>query len=56
MKIMQASREDIKDIAALFTQCFQDSVLHHCGGRLPRPQAMGDVFSLVYEAEPEAAF
>ncbi len=56
MKIMQASREDIKDIAALFTQCFQDSVLHHCGGRLPRPQAMEDVFSLVYEAEPEAAF
>lgn len=42
-------------IAAMFTECFKESVLHHCGGRLPSPRAMEDVFTLVYQAEPEAA-
>lgn len=55
VSIENAIKEDISKIAALFTESFKDSVLHHCG-KLPRPQAMEDVFSLVYEAEPEAAF
>lgn len=55
MYIDQACRGDIPAIAAIFTAAFQDSVLHVCG-RLPRPQAMVDVFTLVYEAEPAAAF
>lgn len=54
--IGQAELIDIPVIAALFTENFQESVLHHCGGRLPNPQAMQDVFRLVYQAEPEAAF
>ncbi|MDF2875816.1 MAG: rimI: ribosomal-protein-alanine acetyltransferase [Sporomusa sp.] len=53
--ITRAQAADIADIAGLFTESFIDSVLHHCGGRLPKPQAMQDVFSLVYAAEPEAA-
>lgn len=56
MEIYNACKEDIKDIACLFTRCFADSVLHHCGGRYPKPQAMEDVFALVRDAEPEAAF
>lgn len=54
--ITRAEPGDIAGIAALFTQSFTDSVLHHCGGRLPKPQAMQDVFGLVYSAEPAAAF
>lgn len=54
-RIERATVADIPAIAALFTESFKDSVLHHCGGRLPKPQAMRDVFALVYEAEPEAA-
>lgn len=50
----QATPADIPAIAALFTVSFEESVLHHCG-RLPKPQAMEDVFALVYEAEPAAA-
>ncbi|MDR3592710.1 MAG: GNAT family N-acetyltransferase [Negativicutes bacterium] len=50
-----AKPDDIAAIAALFTESFKESVLHHCG-RLPKPQAMQDVFALVYQAEPEAAF
>lgn len=46
---------DVPAIAKLFTESFSDSVLHHCGGRLPKPQAMQDVFTLVYQAEPPAA-
>ncbi|MDF2569293.1 MAG: rimI: ribosomal-protein-alanine acetyltransferase [Sporomusa sp.] len=46
---------DVEGIARLFTESFIESVLHHCGGRLPNPQAMQDVFTLVYEAEPKAA-
>lgn len=53
--ITRAQTTDIEGIASLFTESFMDSVLHHCGSRLPKPQAMQDVFSLVYEAEPEAA-
>ncbi|SMC72523.1 GNAT family N-acetyltransferase [Sporomusa malonica] len=53
--ITRARAADIEGIACLFTESFIDSVLHHCGGRLPKPQAMQDVFSLVYAAEPEAA-
>lgn len=53
--IEQAKFTDIPVIAALFTESFKESVLHHCGGRLPKPLAMQDVFTLVYEAEPEAA-
>lgn len=51
-RIVHAEPEDIPAIAALFTECFKESVLHHCG-RIPKPQAMQDVFSLVYSAEPE---
>lgn len=51
----KAAERDIVSIAALFTDSFRDSVIHHCG-RLPRPQAMQDVFLLVYQAEPDAAF
>lgn len=54
--IEQARFEDIPIIAALFTESFKESVLHHCGGQLPKVQAMEDVFTLVYQAEPEAAF
>lgn len=54
--IEQARLKDISVIAALFTESFQESVLHHCGGRLPKSQAMQDVFTLVYQTEPEAAF
>lgn len=54
-RIERATTADVPAIAALFTESFKDSVLHHCGGKLPKPQAMRDVFSLVYEAEPEAA-
>ncbi|MBP2628345.1 MAG: GCN5-related N-acetyltransferase [Firmicutes bacterium] len=53
--IEQAKLSDIPVIAALFTVSFKESVLHHCGGRLPKPQAMQDVFTLVYQAEPRAA-
>ena len=53
--ITRAQPADIAAIARLFTESFLSSVLHHCGGRLPKPQAMEDVFSLVYAAEPEAA-
>ncbi|MEG6585199.1 GNAT family N-acetyltransferase [Dendrosporobacter sp. 1207_IL3150] len=52
--IDRANPSDIPAIAAVFTESFKESVLHHCG-RLPKPQAMQDVFTLVYEAEPEAA-
>lgn len=52
--IDRASPGDVPAIAALFTESFKDSVLHHCG-KLPKPQAMQDVFSLVQEAEPAAA-
>ena len=51
----QANKADIPAIAAIFTESFRESVLHHCG-RLPEPQAMEDVFTLVYEAEKTAAF
>lgn len=54
--IEQAKQADIPLIAALFTQSFKESVLHHCGGKLPQKQAMEDVFTLVYQAEPGAAF
>lgn len=53
--IKQATLSEIPLIAALFTISFKDSVLHHCGGHLPAPQAMEDVFTLVYQAEPRAA-
>ena len=53
--VERARVSDIPAIASLFIECFQESVLHHCGGRLPKPQAMQDVFTLVYQAEPEAA-
>ncbi|MBP2645536.1 MAG: rimI: ribosomal-protein-alanine acetyltransferase [Firmicutes bacterium] len=51
-----AKMADISAIASLFTESFKDSVLHHCGGKLPKPQAMRDVFLLVYQAEPTSAF
>lgn len=54
IKIQRAVAADIPAIAALFTASFKESVLHHCG-KLPKPQAMEDVFALVYEAEPDAA-
>lgn len=53
--LTRAARSDIPAIAAVFTESFYDSVIHHCG-HLPKPQAMEDVFGLVYEAEPDAAF
>ena len=53
--IMRARLNDVPAIAHLFTESFMDSVLHHCGGRLPKAQAMQDVFSLVYQAEPAGA-
>lgn len=52
--VEQAGNQDIPQIAALFTACFKESVMHHCG-KIPKPQAMQDVFSLVFETEPEAA-
>lgn len=54
-RIEGARPDDIAAIAALFTESFKESVLHHCG-KLPKPQAMQDVFALVYQAEPDAAF
>ena len=53
--IEQGKASHIPIIAAMFMECFKESVLHHCGGRLPHPKAMEDVFALVYQAEPEAA-
>ncbi len=53
--IEQGTMSHIPIIAALFMECFKESVLHHCGGRIPHPRAMEDVFTLVYQAEPEAA-
>lgn len=55
VRITPMRAEDIPAVAALFTAAFEASVLHHCGGQLPRPQAMQDVFRLVYQAEPAAA-
>lgn len=55
INIEQAGLADIPAIAALFTESFDESVRHHCGGLLPKPQAMQDVFTLVYQAEPQAA-
>ncbi|HEX2925282.1 MAG TPA: N-acetyltransferase [Ruminiclostridium sp.] len=55
IRVEQAGKNDIPQIAALFTSSFRESVLHHCG-KIPKPQAMEDVFSLVWEAEPAAAF
>lgn len=52
--IDQAKATDVPAIAALFLECFRESVLHHCG-KLPKPLAMQDVFTLVYTAEPQAA-
>lgn len=54
LSVERAKPDDIPAIAAVFTESFKESVLHHCG-RLPKPQAMQDVFQLVYEAEPQAA-
>ena len=54
--IARAKLEDVPTIAALFMESFAESVLHHCGGKMPKKQAMEDVFTLVYQAEPEAAF
>lgn len=54
ISIERAIKSDVPRIAELFTECFRESVIHHCG-KLPRPRAMQDVFTLVYEAEPEAA-
>jgi ribosomal protein S18 acetylase RimI-like enzyme len=54
VSVERAVPGDIPAIAAVFTTSFQESVLHHCG-RLPKPRAMQDVFTLVYEAEPQAA-
>ena len=56
ISIEQANDFDIPAIASIFTESFNESVRHHCGGLLPKPQAMQDVFTLVYEAEPKAAF
>jgi len=53
-EVRPAESADIPAIAAIFTESFKESVLHHCG-RLPKPQAMQDVFALVYQAEPDAA-
>ena len=53
--IEQAKLCHIPIIAELFTESFKESVLHHCGGRLPTTSAMQDVFTLVYQAEPSAA-
>ncbi len=53
--IERAKASDFVDIAALFTESFKTSMLHHCGGCLPKAKAMQDIFTLVYEAEPEAA-
>jgi len=55
ISIEQAKLSDISAIASLFTEGFHESVLHHCGGILPKPQAMQDVFTLVYQAELQAA-
>lgn len=55
VRIEQATLADVPAIAALFTESFKESVLHHCGGRLPKVKAMEDVFTLVYQAEPQAA-
>lgn len=52
--IEQGDLSHIPMIAALFMECFAESVLHHCGGRLPSPKAMEDVFTLVHLNEPEA--
>nr|WP_249030659.1 GNAT family N-acetyltransferase [Sporomusa acidovorans] len=52
---MRAQPADVPAIARLFTASFTESVLHHCGGRLPKPKAMEDVFALVCQAEPRAA-
>jgi len=54
MHVTRTVEANIKAIAALFTVCFYDSVIHHCG-KLPKPQAMEDVFTLVFRAEPAAA-
>lgn len=56
ISIEQVNGSDIPAIASIFTESFNESVRHHCGGLLPKPQAMQDVFTLVYEAEPQAAF
>jgi ribosomal protein S18 acetylase RimI-like enzyme len=56
ISIEQAKASDVPAIASIFTESFNESVRHHCGGLLPKPQAMQDVFTLVYEAEPQAAF
>jgi len=53
-RVERAQVADVPAVAALFTISFEESVMHHCG-RLPKPQAMEDVFALVYEAEPDAA-
>ncbi|MBP2636780.1 MAG: rimI: ribosomal-protein-alanine acetyltransferase [Firmicutes bacterium] len=53
--VVRAELADVPAMAKLFTESFIASVLHHCGGRLPKPQAMQDVFTLVYQAEPAAA-
>lgn len=47
--------EDVPAIASLFTKAFKKSVMHACG-KLPHTLAMEDVFTLVYRAEPKAAF
>ncbi len=49
-----AKREDIRQIAAIFTESFTDSILFHCG-KLPQPLAMEDIFLAVFLAEPQAA-
>lgn len=53
--IERAAPADIPAMAALFTRSFKQSVLHHCGC-LPKPQAMEDVFALIRQTEPAAAF
>lgn len=56
VRVQRLTEADMPATAALFAECFRDSVLHHCRGRMPKPAAMEDVFSLVRRVEPAAAF
>lgn len=54
-KIKCASIDDMQAVADIFSECFRDSVLFYCG-KQPYRQAMQDIFTLVFEAEPQGVF
>jgi ribosomal protein S18 acetylase RimI-like enzyme len=55
MDCTRATPKDVPGIGKLFLESFSDSVIHTCG-KIPNFAAIEELFSCVFEAEPEAVF